>query len=241
MAPGGQGGARPLGDSSLQVPSNRLPPAAPTPQASQTPPGTPPAHQNAPGSPPNPHHAPSTTATRMIAPGAPGYQPATPIDIPAPRAFGPRTGVRFAGEDLDAHDGAAVQLRARSDSMSNGSARSISPPPDYRDGSVANSEAGSPLNPYGSNSPPPNYHGVRLHDGEALLGHDGVPFRHPDDSPGSSGMNTPSPLELGTPVGGRSPAHAFSGSPASMSSEQLEAYLNSLPPLSRFPTPPARD
>lgn len=91
------------------------------------------------------------------------------------------------------------------------------------------------------NSLPPNYHGIRLHQGEALLGHDGVPFPHPDGSPRSSGLNTPSPLDIGTPIHGRGLAHAFSGSPASMSSEQLEANLNSLPPLSRFPTPPARD
>ncbi len=147
--------------------------------------------------------------------------------------------VRFP-EDANADRAPHGRTRSLDQGNSGATSRSASPPPGYpSDASETNSLTGSPPNPFRSDSPAPSYHDGRLRHDEFRLGEDGIPYAQVMEGR-SDATRTPSLLELDshrrpdTPMPGGSPAIR----PESMNSEQLDAYLDTLPPLSRFPTPP---
>ena len=167
-----------------------------------------------------------------------------------------RRGARPTGDDQHIHFAPGIPGNherpppARGAGGNSGAtSRSASPPPGYEDDlSDVNSLTGSPPNPFRSDSPAPSYAEGHLRHDVFRLDEDGIPYAHAVDANPGSGPGTPSTFELGEPItrphtpGRRpdtpTPISFANVRPESMNSEQLDAYLDSLPPLSRLPTPP---
>ncbi|MDB5107017.1 MAG: hypothetical protein JWP91_4706 [Fibrobacteres bacterium] len=207
-----------------------------------------------PYSPPSPSPGPVQAATNL---GGARPDGSESFDIPAARVGRPPRRVSFAP---GVHPSETTPVRSRSNSRSEpGStahSRSGSPPPQYSGGnSPAHPFADPPSprsDPFPPDSPPPLYRSRPAHD-ERTMDRNGHPMPlglEAGDSPEGStvsfhlpGTGQITPLDLNgsppaSPGGPRRGSH--SGSSGSLSSEALDALLDSLPPLSRFPTPPDR-